>query len=116
MISKVSANPLLGRPEREAVALSAEYLRALGWRCEEPRRNGEEFTLAELGKLLGKGETTLLKRLRHPDCPAAARRLSPTGRLLSIVMTPELEAWLDRPLQPGRRLAGMGIKSREPTL
>lgn len=106
MTPKVSTNPLWALPEDRARDFALEYLRAIGWRCEEPSSNGEEFTITEVAKILGQQPSTVAARLHHPDCPPAPRRLGPKGRLLAITMTPELEAWLDRPVRQGRHDAG----------
>ncbi len=106
----VANNPLHGLPETLATVIAVEYLRALGWRCEETGCDGEEFEIGELADLLGVKASLVGVRLHHPGCPPARRRCGPTGRVLSVVMTPELEAWLSIPKQPGCKLSARRVR------
>jgi len=104
MTPKVATNVLAGLPVESAIAASAQFLRAHGYAVTEPKRNGEEFTIGELCAIFDLPHSTLAKRLSHADCPPSFRRLGSKGRILSIALTPDLEAWLAKPLQPGRKL------------
>lgn len=104
MTPRVATNILTALPVESAIATSIQFLRAHGYAVQEPKGHGEEFTIGELCQLLDLPHSTINKRLSNPGCPPAFRRLGSKGRILSIELTAALEAWLEKPLQPGRKL------------
>lgn len=106
MTPKLASNVLMELPVEQAIAAAVQYLRAHGYAIMAPGANvGEEFTVGELCAVLGLPHATLHKRLAHPHCPPAPRRLGPRGKTLAVTLSPALEAWLSKPKQPGRKLA-----------
>jgi len=111
MTPKLASNVLLGLPVAEAITAAMAFLRAHGYAVFEADRSGHEFTIGELCFIFDLPHATLAKRLAHPLCPPSHRRLGPNGRMLSLVVTRELDAWLSQPRQPGRKLRAMEVQA-----
>ncbi len=56
-----------------------------------------EMTPKELSDKLGIPGSTLWKRLHHRFCPKTRRSKGPTGRVISLEVTEELEKFLSQP-------------------
>ncbi len=100
MKSRLADNPLRAMPRAEAVRIAAEFLRSEGWRClEEPLTDGEHAKVAELARRFVLSPTAVTKRLQHPHRPPCQMKRGDTGRLISVELTPDLVAWMERPKQ-----------------
>ena len=88
-------------------------LRRHGYHITRPELGGET-TLRELRRRTGLKAVTLHKRLHHEDCPPwSATRCGPSGRMLRLRVSAEALAYLETPLQAGRRI-GEGNRALSP--
>lgn len=68
----------------------------LGIETTRDSRN-EQITPKELGDRLGLSSGTMWKRLRHRHCPKTKTYSGPTGRVVTIEVTPQLLDFLSQP-------------------
>jgi len=99
-------NPLQQLPESKATNFAIEWLHQRGFAIT--RRNGDTrwLTPTELRDRHAPHLTpqALYIRLGHRSCPVFEARRGATGRLIELVPTPELIAWVSRGKQRGKML------------
>lgn len=67
----------------------------------------DEFTPKQLCEKYSMTSNGMHGRLSHFNCPQTRRRKGPTGRLLTVEMTPELDAFLSQPTSALLRAAAI---------
>jgi hypothetical protein len=81
--------------EDEATNWALEWLRARDFAVYSVDREPWARP-AELARTFGLSTKQIFDRLHHSKCPKTALRTGQSGRLLSVLVTPELMAWLER--------------------
>jgi hypothetical protein len=89
----------------EARNWAVDLLRAGGFRVELACVVEPLVTPAELRRLHAPhlGGTAMCNRLTAADCPPFEARRGPSGRIIKLRASPELVAWVSRPLEAGKR-------------
>lgn len=110
------AEILFAAPRDLAIEAATEFLRAnlfevrpacSAYRSpatEPENATADELTPKELRLKYGLSSSGLHKRLAHPGCPQTRRRTGPSGRLVSVALTPRLDRWLSHEKRPGAAL------------
>jgi hypothetical protein len=94
--------------EDQATNWAIDWLRSRGFSITRPAdaiHAGEKMSPGELRRRVGLKSAAFHKRLYHSRCPIYRAEYGPSMRLLWILATPELLAWLGRPLAPGKKIA-----------
>lgn len=99
--------------EPHVVQLAVQLLQERGWVCIPPdQAQGELLSPAAAGRKVGLKPSALWRRLNSSKCPPYYGERGNTGRLLRLKLTPEVEAFLRRPLATNAGIEAI-VKQRE---
>jgi hypothetical protein len=91
------------KSEEEVSAWAIGWLRERGYSIKRSREEDERIRPSEFRKRFCLKSTAFHSRLNHPDCPPYVSIRGPRGHVKWIIVNPDLEAWMSRPLYPDRR-------------
>jgi len=96
----MSTKPPVHTDEGEVIRLAIHILQTHGWVCLPPKdAPGHMLTPQDVAKRCDLRANTLHRRIYSASCPAFYAEYGSTGRILRIKFTPELEAYLRRPVK-----------------